>query len=362
MVRASRLFGLVLIVAPLAGAQTVAQVAAQGQCSTAGVAALSRQLVATQECIDPGGFVAVTPHANVTLASTRLFGFMQRSSRDALWAASSSLNLRVNSMYRTLADQYVLYHSGACGLAATPGSSNHQTGRAVDLENWSAALRVMQSAGCAHPYPGSDDVHFDCPGTDRRQWSIRSFQRLWNANNPSDLLDEDGLYGAMTGSRMGRSPASGFARSGCPSAIDAGVSRDASLDVAADRGGDTGVDRPVAADLGRDAGFDAGFDAGPPPEDLGDDGAAGPADVSSDVSPNVSRDVSSEAPRDASEGVDGAAGVDAAGPGWVEGDEGGCGCRAGGASGGARGVLWALAALLGRRRRARNSASPGAVA
>ncbi len=116
-------------------AQTVAQVAARGQCSTEGVVGISNQLVRTQLCMFPGVFVNATPHANVTLTSSRLHSLMLTSARDALWTASRTLNLQINSMFRTLADQYVLYHSGACGLAATPGNSNHETGRAVDLAN-----------------------------------------------------------------------------------------------------------------------------------------------------------------------------------------------------------------------------------
>ena len=124
-----------LFATPSLLAQTVAQIAAQRQCSTANVVGISRQLVETQQCMFPGAFVSVTPHANVTLTASRLYPYMQAGARDALWTASRSLNLQVNSMFRTLADQYVLYHSGACGLAAQPGRSNHETGRAVDLSN-----------------------------------------------------------------------------------------------------------------------------------------------------------------------------------------------------------------------------------
>lgn len=88
-------------------------------------------------------------------------------------------------------------------------------GTAVDLGNWSQARSAMLRAGCRHPYPGTDDVHFDCPGADRRSDSVRTFQRLWNVNNPSDRLTEDGAYGPMTESRLGRAPAAGFARNGC---------------------------------------------------------------------------------------------------------------------------------------------------
>ncbi|MFO0628563.1 MAG: M15 family metallopeptidase [Polyangiales bacterium] len=198
-----------------ASAQTVAGVAAQGRCSTAGVEAVSRQLVETQICLFPSVFVNVTPRTGISVSESRLFTLAQASTRDALWTAARTTPLQINSMFRTLADQYVLYHSGGCGLAARPGQSNHETGTAVDLANWSAALRAMTRAGCGHPYPGSDDVHFDCPGTDRRSDSVRAFQRLWNTNNPGDRITEDGAYGAMTEARLARSPAAGFARNGC---------------------------------------------------------------------------------------------------------------------------------------------------
>jgi MYXO-CTERM domain-containing protein len=215
MRRSAALTLTLLAAASAASAQTVATVAARRQCSTAGVEGLSRQLVETQICRFPGVFVNAAPHPGINLSSSRVFSLAQASARDALWAAARTTPLTVNSMFRTLADQYVLHHSGACGLAATPGGSNHETGIAVDLQNWSAALRAMGNAGCRHPYPGRDDVHFDCPGSDRRADSVRTFQRLWNVNNAGDPIDEDGAYGPMTAARVARSPAGGFARNGC---------------------------------------------------------------------------------------------------------------------------------------------------
>ncbi|MEZ4391123.1 MAG: M15 family metallopeptidase [Polyangiales bacterium] len=203
------------LAASSASAQTVANIAAQRRCSTANVVGISRQLVDTQLCMFPGMFVNVAPHAGISLSESRLFTLAQAGTRDAMWAAARTTPLQINSMFRTLADQYVLYFSGACGLAARPGNSNHETGTAVDLANWSAAMRAMTSAGCRHPYPGTDDVHFDCPGSDRRADSVRAFQRLWNTNNPGDRIAEDGAYGPMTEARLSRSPAAGFARTGC---------------------------------------------------------------------------------------------------------------------------------------------------
>lgn len=204
------LASLPLLIASAAHADTVSAEAAKGACSTAGVVGLSDQLVKVQMCLSPGTFVAFTPHAGVTLTSSSIHPYLLESSKAALWDAASHIPLSVNSAFRTLADQYVLYYSHACGLAAMPGNSNHETGRAVDLENWSAATSAMEAAGCTHTYPSSDPVHFDCPGSDHRADSIKAFQHLWNVNNPGDLLVEDGSYGPATESRLAKSPAGGF--------------------------------------------------------------------------------------------------------------------------------------------------------
>jgi hypothetical protein len=201
---------LILLAPSIASAQTVNDIAKKGACSTAGVIGISDQLVKAHMCLAPGLFVPFTPHAGISLSSSSVKPYLLASSRDALWKASASKALQVNSAFRTLADQYVLYYSGGCGLAAKPGNSNHETGRAVDLENWSAALSAMTAAGCEHPYPSSDPVHFDCPGIDAKADSIRAFQKLWNLNNPADKIDEDGIYGPATESRLAKSPAGGF--------------------------------------------------------------------------------------------------------------------------------------------------------
>ncbi|MEZ4369581.1 MAG: FG-GAP-like repeat-containing protein [Polyangiaceae bacterium] len=200
-----------------ARAQTVADLAARGWCSTSGLSGISDQLAETQMCMRPGAFVKFTPHSNVTLNNSSIYPYLQASARDALWSASNHLHIYVNSAFRTLADQYVLYYSGGCGLAAKPGQSNHQTGRALDVQNWSAARSALQNAGCV--WLGSKDpVHFDCPGSDGRADAIRAFQRLWNVNHPSDTISEDGSYGPATESRLARSPAAGFPKSGCDAA------------------------------------------------------------------------------------------------------------------------------------------------
>ena len=207
---------LAALAAP-ASAQSVRDIARRGACSTSGVEGISRQLADAQMCIRPGAFVRFAPHPGITLSSSRIHPYAQASARDALHRAAARTPLTVNSAFRTLADQYVLYHSGGCGLAARPGRSNHQSGRAVDLSNYSAARSAMQGQGCSW-LGSSDPVHFDCPGSDRRADAIRAFQRLWNVNNPGDVITEDGLYGPATESRLGRTPAGGFSRGACDAA------------------------------------------------------------------------------------------------------------------------------------------------
>jgi MYXO-CTERM domain-containing protein len=200
-----------------ARAQTVEQVVAThaGGCTSAGVDGLSAQLLRSHLCAYPGAVAEFTPHPNITLTSGRVHPLGASQTVAAIRAAADRTPLSVNSAFRTLVEQYLLYEEGGCGLAAVPGRSNHQTGRAVDLGNYSAALSAMTAAGCSHPYPSSDPVHFDCPGPDMRAESVRVFQRLWNANHPEDRIAEDGAYGPQTGARLGRSPSAGFATDLC---------------------------------------------------------------------------------------------------------------------------------------------------
>ncbi len=211
--------GLASIAMPAAlPAQTVAEVTARahaaGQCTTGGVQGLSSQLVVAQICIRPDVFARVSG-PNISFTTPWAHPLMSVSARNAFVNASHAASLSVASMFRTIADQYELYYSDACILAAPPGESNHESGRAVDLNNWSSVISEMVAAGCEHPLPTTDPAHFQCPGADYRADSIRAFQHLWNVNHPADTIPEDGVYGASTGSRLARSPAGGFPTSGC---------------------------------------------------------------------------------------------------------------------------------------------------
>lgn len=74
----------------------------------------------------------------------------------------------INSGLRTLADQYILYRwyqLKRCGiaLAAKPGSSNHESGLAVDIKDNAGWRHAMEEASFMS-LGTSDPVHFDYDG------------------------------------------------------------------------------------------------------------------------------------------------------------------------------------------------------
>lgn len=239
-------------------ALTLEALAGTGGCSTAGAETLSNQLIDEMLCLAEGRLVRFE-HANVTLTSTRVHPYLSPAGRDALYRAADSGEIRINSALRTISDQYLLY--AGCSVAATPGRSNHETGRAIDVDNWSARLAVLQAAGFTHPLPGTDDVHFEATGDDLRSISVLAFQRLWNVNHPEDVIADDGVTGPQTLARLARAPAEGFGIdhvcSVAPPVVDAGVPPvlDAGVPPVVDAGEPT-------ADAGAEPGADLGADLG----------------------------------------------------------------------------------------------------
>src|SRR5688500_17668371 len=158
-------------------------------------------------CLADGRMVHVA-HPNIRLTSGRVHPYLSPEGRDMLLAAAERGRIDINSAFRTLAEQYVLYRG--CSVAASPGRSNHETGRAIDVNNYGTVGGNLTREGFTHPLPSSDPVHYEAPGDDLRSISVRAFQRLWNANHPGDRIDEDGLMGPQTMSRLERAPAGGF--------------------------------------------------------------------------------------------------------------------------------------------------------
>jgi len=217
-------FGLVSCVVdePSLGASTQASTVddhVETSCSTAVVLELSRQIAGEVGCMAPGQLVSFAEGNGIEFAGAAVLPYLSEVARadllDAV-AAGGGRPLQLTSVYRTVAQQYLLYRwyqLGRCGIAvaATPGTSNHESGRAIDVSNHAAWIADLGATGWAHDVPG-DDVHFDhARSPDLRGTDVLAFQRLWNRNHASTPIDEDGAYGPMTAMALARAPAEGFA-------------------------------------------------------------------------------------------------------------------------------------------------------
>jgi hypothetical protein len=88
-------------------------------------------------------------------------------------AASAGVDVGLNSAFRTMAEQryfYGCYQSGSCNsgnLAARPGYSNHQSGRAIDISNSRSSWVVANASrfGFKRTVP-SEPWHFEYTGAD----------------------------------------------------------------------------------------------------------------------------------------------------------------------------------------------------
>ncbi|HEX5062729.1 MAG TPA: M15 family metallopeptidase [Kofleriaceae bacterium] len=186
-------------------------------CSTGDVLALSIQIADEVHCIMPGQLVAFEEGPAIMFTGSAVLPYVSSAARDALYAATSGSGnvLQVTSGFRTVVQQYLLYRwfqMGRCGItaAADPGTSNHESGRALDVSNYNTWITALEANGWAHDVPG-DPVHFDhLSSPDIRGADVLAFQRLWNRNAPDDPITEDGQYGPMTEERVKRAPAEGF--------------------------------------------------------------------------------------------------------------------------------------------------------
>lgn len=193
-------------------------------CSTAPVVPLSIQVAEEVACMAPNALASFSEDNGIVFAGGAVIPFATpEAARDLEVAAAATGEIRINSAYRTVVQQYLLYEwfeRGRCGItaAATPGRSNHESGRAIDVGNYAAARAALNSAGWVQTVLPNDPVHFDhLDSPDLRGSDVLGFQRLWNRNNPTEPVDEDGLYGPMTADAMRRSPSNGFADAGCTS-------------------------------------------------------------------------------------------------------------------------------------------------
>ncbi|MGB8690459.1 MAG: peptidoglycan-binding protein [Microcoleus sp.] len=181
--------------------------------STAVVNGLSQQLIYQLQLIMPDAFVSFD-ELNVDLLDAA-FPYVQTQAKQALQRAiqDRGQRMQVNSAYRTIAQQMLLYNDreNNSNPVSPPGTSNHQTGLAIDIEDALGWEPYLMQYGW-NPLP-NDPPHFDYQGggtIDLRSTSILAFQQLWNQNHPNQKISEDGGFGPQTEGALNRSPAPGF--------------------------------------------------------------------------------------------------------------------------------------------------------
>ena len=175
----------------------------QTGCSTDIALGLTTQIAAKMNQM---GYTFQTLDSTWIHCTAPCFNQLRAPAANALLSAAKAKNdyITLNSAFRSSAQQYMLYNwylSGICsiGLAAKPGTSNHEGGRAIDTSNYSYWLSTLGTYGWAHSYPTSDPVHFDYSATsDNASANLMAFQKLYNINNPNNKISEDGIYGPAT--------------------------------------------------------------------------------------------------------------------------------------------------------------------
>lgn len=189
-------------------------------CDTGSLLGLSKQIAQQLMRSVPAASVTdVGPH--VVIAGPSTITYLQRSAGDALIAAIKEFGSKPRLVHalRVLPQQYAVsewYLHKRCGipLAAAPGTSPHELGVAIDIQDhfeWIQVLRKhnWQWRGQADPahfnYHGPNDPDFG-------KYSIMAFQRVWNTHtaDPQKHLTTDGVLGPKTLSALQVSPVVGF--------------------------------------------------------------------------------------------------------------------------------------------------------
>lgn len=213
-------WGLVFCWPATAAAQAVGDHVGADGCSTAVVRGLADQLVDQLNCLYPGTLATFEEGGQIAFASRAVIPALQTEAVPALLDALAERpgsTITITSALRALPQQYLLYQwyrQGRCGIqiAASPGTSPHESAKAIDVSDYDAWQTALEDHGWDW-YGSGDRVHYTFTGrvVDIRSASVLAFQTLWNANHPDELIAEDGDYGPETESHLARAPADGFA-------------------------------------------------------------------------------------------------------------------------------------------------------
>lgn len=196
---------------------------------------LSVQLIDELRCMDPHWLEYYTPCKDV--GCIWAYGPQPLAARPEVLAAlraaatSKADYITLTAGYRDVAMQYFSrWYRENCNPnfhAAEPGKSNHQGGRAIDVQSYNYWHDTLLEHGFVHAIPTDrphyelfGDAEFRAESAELRSLSVKAFQVLWNKNHPEDQIEEDGIYGPMTKERLGASPIEGFPIAGCEPVAD----------------------------------------------------------------------------------------------------------------------------------------------
>jgi len=206
-----------LAVSAVSGQTLGSVIAAGSPCVTSVAQGLTNQ-IANEMTLMGITFARISTVPRVT-CNNGCSGLLQKKALDSLASITAAYeSITLTSAWRSAAQQYLLYQwkaRGQCGQTnpvATPGTSNHEGGIAIDTpypDFWAAKL---QAHGWIYPMPVADPVHFEF-GTGARsfaQSNLKAFQRLYNKHTAGANIAEDGVYGPATAAALNAAPVNGW--------------------------------------------------------------------------------------------------------------------------------------------------------
>ena len=189
----------------------------QRGCSTDGLGPLSRQVATILYTLVPSGsIIDISDHVEIVGPTT--IPILQRKAGESLIIAIQEFGRKPKLVHalRVLPQQYAVsywYQHKRCGipLAAAPGTSPHERGIAIDLNDWQDWIPVLGRHGWI--WRGQvDKPHFNYHGPsdpDFGHKGIQAFQALYNEHN-LDRISEDGQIGPKTLEAVQKSPIIGW--------------------------------------------------------------------------------------------------------------------------------------------------------
>ncbi|MBT8492167.1 MAG: M15 family metallopeptidase, partial [Deltaproteobacteria bacterium] len=147
---------------PVESGRRVSQ--ARLRCSTRHVLGLSYQVVGEMRCMDPDSLIELPPGDGIDYVFSSVMPYFAPEAAERLREVAAVQPLEVVSGYRTVIQQHVIaawYEYGTCTVkdAAEPGTSRHESGRAIDIRNYVEAEDTLGKHGWT-PLAG-DRGHYD---------------------------------------------------------------------------------------------------------------------------------------------------------------------------------------------------------